>query len=66
MRCVNCGTPYRRGLCPNCHEEAYILAYQTDTYDGGFSAEFVERAEQQEREARRAVQRAFPVEGEER
>lgn len=54
MRCVDCGTPYRKGLCPNCHEEAYILAYQTDDYDGSFSAEFVERAERQERDAAKA------------
>lgn len=57
MRCTDCGTPYRKGLCPNCHEEAYILAYQTDDYDGSFSAEFVERAEQQEREAAKARKR---------
>ena len=57
MRCADCGTPYRGGLCPNCHEEAYILAYQTDDYEGSFTAEFVERADDQERAAKKARKR---------
>lgn len=58
MRCEDCGTKYRGGLCPNCHEEAYIANYQSDTYDGGFSREFLERADEQERAARDARRRA--------
>jgi hypothetical protein len=60
MRCSDCGTSYRRGLCPNCHEEAYILAHQTDDYACTFSPEFVERAAQQERDARAAIRSAGP------
>lgn len=53
MRCDDCGTRYRGGLCPNCHEEAYILRYQSEHVER-VSDEFARRAEEQEDAAKRA------------
>lgn len=45
MRCEDCGTRYSNGLCPNCHEEAFILETQGAYVDWGrMSREFWNKA----------------------
>lgn len=53
MHCADCGTKYSNGLCPNCHEEAFILETQSDYIDT-VSDEFAEKAREQRTAARRA------------
>lgn len=30
--CEDCGTKFRSGICPNCHEELYINDFQMPEY----------------------------------
>ncbi len=55
MHCADCGTKYSDGLCPNCHEEAFILLTQNDDSDDGFSEEFTVKAADQRRAAQAAT-----------
>jgi predicted nucleic acid-binding Zn-ribbon protein len=45
--CVDCGTKFSNGLCPNCHEDAFILETQSDYLPEVVSDEFLIRAEDQ-------------------
>lgn len=58
MYCEDCGTKYSNGLCPNCHEEAFITRTQSDYMPDYLSDEFVRKAEMQEAEAAAKVSRA--------
>ena len=51
--CSDCGTRYSDGYCPNCHEEAFIRATQSEWLPEGFqfSDEFAALADQQEIDA---------------
>ena len=53
MHCADCGTRYSNGLCPNCHEEAFILETQGDFIDY-VSPEFQAKAIEQEAAAAQA------------
>lgn len=53
MHCADCGTKYSNGLCPNCHEEAFILETQGDFIDH-VSPEFKAKAIKQEAAAAQA------------
>ena len=48
--CEDCGTRYSDGYCPNCHEEAFIRATQSEWLPDGFafSDEFNDLADGQE------------------
>lgn len=50
MRCENCGCGLHNGICSNCHEESYILTYQSDGIDFPLSDEFIEKANSQDGE----------------
>lgn len=52
--CLDCGTKMSGGICPNCHEELYILTYQSeDVAVSEMPREFVEKAEKQAAEIRK-------------
>ena len=46
--CEDCGCRLDHGICSNCHEELYILTFQVEDSDTGFSQEFINKAESQE------------------
>lgn len=52
--CTDCGTKFSNGLCPNCHEEAFILETQSD-YLPPLSDDFLYQAEVQEIEAQKQI-----------
>lgn len=63
--CDNCGTRISNGLCPNCHEEAFIVETQSE-FLPDLSDDFVRQVETQRTDARRrfsAPQEAHPNEG---
>lgn len=58
MHCDDCGTKYSNGVCPNCHEEAFIIGTQSNYLPDYLSDDFVRKAEMQEVEAAAKVDRA--------
>jgi hypothetical protein len=49
--CDNCGTRLSDGMCPNCHEELFILTTQAYDLDGvEFSDEFAAKVAEQREE----------------
>lgn len=48
--CENCGTRLNGGICSNCHEEAYILEYQSEYITEPVSDEFAKKAQMQQTE----------------
>ncbi len=54
MHCENCGTRISNGLCPNCHEEAFIIETQSD-YLPDLSDEFVQTADRQRKAAKKLI-----------
>ncbi len=54
--CENCGTRISDGMCPNCHEELFILETQGDCIDA-ISDEFAAKVAEQrdELKARKQV-----------
>lgn len=42
--CDDCGTRISDGLCPNCHEEAFIMETQTEYLPDNLSNEFRDKA----------------------
>lgn len=55
MWCEDCGTKYSNGLCPNCHEEAFIRHTQCDDDRSQFSDDFNAQADDQESRAELVV-----------
>ena len=51
--CENCGCKKREGICTNCHEELYIMDYQSEFIDFPLSDEFIKKAKEQKEEIRR-------------
>lgn len=51
--CDNCGSRLYGGICSNCHEELYIVTNQSDDINFALSDEFLQKAEQQQREVTR-------------
>ena len=48
MNCEDCGTRYSDGMCPNCHEELFILVTQAEDLDDvRLSDEFLAKAKEQ-------------------
>lgn len=54
MHCSDCGTKYSDGLCPNCHEEAFIMDTQGEYMDR-VPDEFAWMAETQRKQAKAAL-----------
>lgn len=52
-KCENCGCILEDGICSNCHEELFILTYQSDDIIEPVSDEFIRKAEEQKEEIRR-------------
>ena len=50
--CENCGCRMSNGYCTNCHEEAYIMDFQSEYMDREPSKEFQQLAEKQREEIR--------------
>lgn len=52
--CLDCGTQMAGGICPNCHEELYILTYQSEDFAmSEVNPEFMAKAQQQQAELRK-------------
>lgn len=49
-RCKDCGCILEGGICSNCHEELFILTYQSEDIITPPSREFIEKAEEQKKE----------------
>ena len=49
MNCEDCGTKFSDGMCPNCHEELFILETQGEYIDM-ISDEFAAKVAEQRRE----------------
>ena len=47
--CEDCGCKLRNGICSNCHEELYILTYQSADIEFSLSDEFMKAAAEQNR-----------------
>lgn len=54
--CEDCGTKFSNGLCPNCHEEAFIMETQGD-YLPPLSDEFKDKVARQLIEAEKQTSR---------
>ncbi len=55
--CENCGTILECGICSNCQEELFILAFQGEDIQEPLSNEFYEKAEEQKEEVKNAKQK---------
>jgi len=51
--CEDCGCKTDNGMCPNCHEELWILEHQFEDIDFPISDEFAKKAEEQKEEIRK-------------
>lgn len=51
--CDNCGTRMAHDLCPNCHEEAFIVETQSDYLPDYLSDDFVRAVGEQRADAKR-------------
>ena len=51
MHCDDCGTKISSGLCPNCHEEAFIVESSDGTDE--FSERFMRKANEQYKAVRK-------------
>lgn len=47
--CDDCGTRLADGLCPNCHEELFIVTTQAADIEGPWSREFAAKIDAQRR-----------------
>ncbi len=45
------------GMCPNCHEELFILTTQAEDFDDEVSADFLQKAEDQRRQLKETSQK---------
>lgn len=50
--CENCGTKMSNGYCTNCHEEAYIMDFESEYMDRQPCDEFQALADKQRKEIR--------------
>jgi len=50
MECEDCGRKMYRGLCVNCHEEAYIFETQLDSLPEKLSDDFISKVGKQLRD----------------
>lgn len=49
--CLDCGKRMEGGICPNCHEELYILTYQSEDFAmSEVNKEFMAKAQMQQAE----------------
>jgi len=49
--CENCGTKISNGLCPNCHEEAFIYETQYEYLPDEISQDFQQKVDEQLQDA---------------
>lgn len=59
--CENCGTRISNGLCPNCHEEAFIVETQGEFLPDDLSEEFLCKVVEQREAAQRTRRPARPL-----
>lgn len=56
--CENCGTKKSDGICPNCHEELFIVETQTEFLPDYLSQGFIEKVDRQRQEIKDEKERS--------